>query len=48
MHTQLEYPTGAPLGEVRTKFAGFFMVLTPEGEDEELKEEHAIEGLRVI
>jgi hypothetical protein len=46
-HTQLEYPTGGLSGEGRTKFTGYFMILTPEGGDEELEEEHAIEALRV-
>jgi hypothetical protein len=47
VHTQLEYPTGGLSEEGRTKFTGYFMVLTPEGGDEELEEEHAIEALRV-
>ncbi len=45
VHTQLEYPTGAPSGEVHTTFTGYFMALTPAGGGNE--EEHAIEGLKV-
>ncbi len=45
VHTQLEYPTGAPSGEVHTTYTGYFMALTPaDGGNEE---EHAIEGLKV-
>jgi hypothetical protein len=45
VHTQMEYPTGSPSEEVRTKLTGYFMALTPEEGGNE--EEHAIEGLQV-